>query len=32
MGRLPIRAKAMRGLKSWAGLEAVFFLPHLEVA
>jgi hypothetical protein len=32
IGRFPIRAKAMRGIQSWAGLEAAFLLPHLKVA
>lgn len=32
IGRFRIRAKAMRGIESWAGLEAAFLLPHLQVA
>ncbi len=32
IGRFRIRAKAMRGIKSWEGLEAALLLPHLKVA
>ncbi len=30
--RFRIRAKAMRGIKSWEGLEAALLLPYLKVA
>lgn len=32
MGCFRIRAKAMRGISSWDGLEAAFILPHLKAA
>ncbi len=32
IGRFRIRAEAMRGIKSWEGLEAALLLPHLKVA
>ena len=32
IGRFRIRARAMRAIESWAGLEAAFLLPHLKVA
>jgi transposase-like protein len=32
IGRFRIRAKGMRGIRSWGGLEAAFLLPHVQVA
>jgi len=32
IGRFRVRARAMRGIQSWAGLEAALLLPHLKAA